>query len=62
MRECVCPSVHVRGRGMRDKGWAMSVRGEAGREGGSEGGRWGQEGAELRGERKGATEEKDRRQ
>lgn len=56
MRECVCPSVHAKGRGMRDKGWAMSV------EGGRQGGREGQEGAELRGERKGATEEKDRRQ
>lgn len=52
----MCPSVHVRDmeRGMRDKGWA-----KRGREGGK-GGQ--QEGAELKGESEGATEEKDRRQ
>lgn len=49
----VCPSVHVRdirGRGMRDKGWAKRGKG-----GGAGRGR-------TEGERKGATEEKDRRQ
>lgn len=46
----MCPSVHVRDieRGMRDKGW-VKRGGATGR-------------GKTEGERKGATEEKDRRQ
>lgn len=60
---CVCPSVHAClrdiERGMRDKGWANGegVVGGWEREGGGATGR-----GRTERERKGATEEKDRRQ